>query len=1143
MHLRGEDLILSATDLSAFAACPHLTTLGHRAALGGPKPPKFDDPSAEVLRRRGLEHEARILEEFRGQGLAVEEIPEEEGRSGNAAARAEATLGAMRRGADVIYQGCLSDGRWMGLPDFLRRVERPSGLGGWSYEVVDAKLAREAKAGAVLQITLYSSLLSAAQGTDPEHMHLALGRGGGTERFRYHDFAAYARSVQGRLLAALVAGPGAATYPEPVEHCDVCAWRPVCQERWRSDDHLSLVAGIGRKQWRELEERGVPTLAALARLPLPLQPELEGVSDASLERVREQARIQLEGREVGEHRYELFTGVGEGFGLARLPEPGPGDLFFDIESDPHALEDGLEYLFGYCGPDLAFTARWALNRAEERSVFEEFVDMVTARLERWPGLHVYHYGHYEVVALKRLAGRYGSREAELDRLLRGAVFVDLHRVVTQSLRASVESYSIKKLEPLFGYEREVELRTANSALSHFEAWLALGTSERRTSELLRQIEGYNRDDCVATAGLRDWLEERREELRRLTGEPVPRPVAPSPEPDDEAQEQLERVALLMARLAEGVPEDVEQRTPEQQARWLLAQMLEWHRRENKSFWWRHFEWLSCTDEELIRDRSALGGLEYVGVVETVQRSRVHRYRFPRQEHGFGPGDRPYDPATWRETRKSPGGVRAVDDARGFIDLKRAANSEVPHPTALIPHDLVSDVPLRESLLRLAESVVEHGLEAAPERAAVSLLLAQPPAVGQAPGEALRRPGEDTLLAGRRLALSLRSSVLPVQGPPGSGKTHTGARMILDLLRAGKRVGVTSNSHKVIGQLLDKVCEAGREERVGVRGIQLNSGSAGCREQGIEKVERNWRRVLDGFRTGEARLAGGTAWLWARPELAGAVDVLVVDEAGQVSLANALAASPAAGSLILLGDPRQLEQPTQGVHPPGADASALGHAAGSALTLPGERGLFLDRTYRLHPDVCRFTSEVFYQSRLEPVAGRGLERQSVDGPGTLRETGLRRVDVEHTGNANESGEETEEVRGLVRGLLRSGSKWTNSEGEVKPLTLEDILVVAPYNAQVGALIQALPDGARVGTVDKFQGQEAPVVIYSLASSSSATAPRGMEFLFSPNRLNVATSRARCLAVLVASPTLYVPACRSVRHMRLANAFCRFAELAS
>ena len=325
MHLYGTDLILSATDLSGFVACPHLTTLNRRAALGGPKPPKFDDPSTEVVRQRGLEHEAQLLNEFREAGLAIAEIPAGEGHSRAARARAKITLDAMHRGVDMIYQGCLFDGRWMGLPDFLRRVERESNLGEWSYEVIDGKLAREAKVGAVLQITLYSSLLSRVQGVDPEHMHLALGRGGGgTERFRYHDFAAYTRSVQCRLLAALEDGAQAGTYPEPVEHCEVCAWKPICRARWRDDDHLSLVAGIARKHRQQLEERGISTLAGLASLPLPVRPQLEGVSEASLGRVRDQARIQLEGREAGEHRYKLFPDVPEGFGLSRLPEPSSG---------------------------------------------------------------------------------------------------------------------------------------------------------------------------------------------------------------------------------------------------------------------------------------------------------------------------------------------------------------------------------------------------------------------------------------------------------------------------------------------------------------------------------------------------------------------------------------------------------------------------------------------------------------------------------------------------------------------------------------------------------------------------------------------------------------------------------------------------
>ena len=476
MHLSGSDLILAATDLSNFLACPHVTTLEVSARRGGPKPPKYPDPAKEVLRKRGLEHEQNVLRAFQDGGLSVWEIPRASAESPAARWRVQAatTLEAMRSGTDVIYQGCLFDDRWIGLPDFLKRVDRPSDMGDWSYEVIDAKLAREAKAGAVLQITLYSDLLSRVQSIAPERMHLALGRmGGGSESFRYNDFAAYYRSVRRRLQGAVDSHRHDATYPEPVEHCDVCTWKPMCQKRWREDDHLSLVAGITRKQRARLEDRGVRKLADLGQLDLPLDPPLASVSGSALKSIRDQARIQLEGRDEARYRYELFADVGEGLGLTRLPEPCEGDLFFDIESDPHVLDEGLEYLFGYCDVSDAFEGLWALSRTAEKKAFEQFMDIVTARLNEYPSLHVYHFGSYEPAALKRLASRHSTREEQLDRLLRAEVLVDLHRIVKQSLRASVESYSIKKLEPLFSFEREVDLREANSALAHFEAWQTL----------------------------------------------------------------------------------------------------------------------------------------------------------------------------------------------------------------------------------------------------------------------------------------------------------------------------------------------------------------------------------------------------------------------------------------------------------------------------------------------------------------------------------------------------------------------------------------------------------------------------------------------------------------------------------------------
>jgi uncharacterized protein len=734
--------------------------------------------------------------------------------------------------------------------------------------------------------------------------------------------------------------------------------------------------------------------------------------------------------------------------------------------------------------------------------------------------------------------------------------VDLYRVVRQGLRASVESYSIKKMEPLYGFERDEDIRSANAALADFEAWLELGAEGHEDRSLLEAIEAYNRDDCISTLELRDWLESLRPELEALSGAPVPRPGPREQAPSDGLSEHLERVAALVSALTDGVPVDPAERTPEQHARWLLAQLLGWHRREDKSFWWQYFAHLEYTDEELLEDRSTLGGLSYEGVVDRVKQSLVHRYRFSPQEHDFRAEDTPRDPATGG----SVGTVVAVDGSRGTIDLKRGVRSDVPHPSALIPFDHVDTRVQRDSLLALAESVVAVGLGGDPgRRVAADLLLRQSPGVGQAAGAPLTTDDEDPLAAAIRLALALDRSVLPVQGPPGSGKTFSGGRMILALLQAGKRVGVTSNSHKVISNLLEAVYEAADEAGVGVEAIQKAKKQDRYERPEIVQATIN-QEVHDALVTGAVPLAAGTAWLWSRPEMKGTLDVLFVDEAGQMSLANVLAVSQAADSLILLGDPQQLDQPQKGVHPPGADASALEHLLNGEPTVPPDRGLFLPKTWRLHPEICAYTSELFYRGRL--TAKEWLANQRVDAVDPFEGSGLRFIPVQHTGNRNHSPEEVAVVAGLVNGLVGRGmgrdagrraaagvgagegvtASWTNKDGVPLDLTLEDILVVAPYNAQVSALLQALPSGARVGTVDKFQGQEAPIVIYSMATSSAEEAPRGMEFLFSANRLNVATTRARCLAVLVGNPAVLAPICRAPRQMQLANAFCRFAELA-
>ena len=1174
-HANGQ-LLFSATDLSRHLACNHLTSLRRSVAFGELEPPPpYDDPRAEVLRQRGLEHEQRLLDQLATDGRTVETItpPDTPFSHRDPVAAAARTRDAMRRRTDVIYQGRLEDegGRWSGYPDFLLRVDRPCMLGGWSYEVLDTKLARRAKGEALLQLLLYSDLLTLAQGVEPELMHLALG-GAGSENpasFRVAEYAAYYRAVRQRFEAH--AASPADTYPESVEHCGVCEWQQDCVARRRADDHLSLVAGITRGQRARLAELEVTTMAALGALRLPVSPRLDGIGEAALARIREQARVQDQARREGRRIHEFVTPVEPDKGLAALPEPSDGDVFFDLEGDIFAADGGLEYLFGVVDRDGNYNPSWALDPASEKRVFERFIDDVMARWEQHPGFHIYHYGAYETTAVKRLMSCYATREDEVDRLLRGRVFVDLHRVVRQGLRASVESYSIKKLEPFYGFARAVDLATATRALIQAEARLESGDTAGVPDPLRTEIEGYNRDDCLSTLRLAAWLEQRRRELQALTGQPVPRPALRDEERDQEPETAVETTALFEA-LTAGLPVDDAELDDEQRARRLLAHLLEFHRREDKSMWWEFFHRCGFTEEEHVASRATLGALTCEGEAGKVKRSVIHRYRFPDQPHDVKVGDSPKNPDTAESDelkRGFCGTVVALDETGGTIDLKRGRSSPVPHPAALVPFDNVPNTVLRESLARLAEAVVSGGFAAdSPRRAAFDLLGRVPPRIeppasppnasGFGVRDGLAAQGEAPLDAVQRIAPRLDRSVLPVQGPPGSGKTYTGARMILDLLVGGVRVGVTANSHKVISNLLAAVCDAadeppvengqaggesaarpGRQAPVDIRGIQKANDGDGCSDERIALAGSN-DEVAEALATGEANLAAGTAWLWAREGMAGTVDVLVVDEAGQMSLANTLAVCQAAGSLVLLGDPRQLDQPILGVHPPGADVSALGHLLGESATVDPSRGVFLDQTWRMHPDICAFTTEQFYEGRLRPQPA--LRRQTVAGPGPLAGHGLRFIPVEHTGNTNASAEESECVAALIGELLAAGAAWVDREGIRKPLTLQDVLVVAPYNAHVAVLRSTLPTGARVGTVDKFQGQEAPIVIYSMATSSADEAPRGMEFLYSLHRLNVATSRARCVAAIAASPALLTPDCHTPEQMRLANPFCRFLELA-
>ena len=616
------------------------------------------------------------------------------------------------------------------------------------------------------------------------------------------------------------------------------------------------------------------------------------------------------------------------------------------------------------------------------------------------------------------------------------------------------------------------------------------------------------------------------------GTEIARPEPGDGAPNETISEWLEKINTLIERLTNDIPADPEDRSQEQHARWILANILDFHRREQKAIWWEYFRLADLSAEDLLDERASIAGLTFIAEVGVKARAPIHRYKFPPQETELR-GDEPLMNIGGNKL----GTLNAISFENLTVDIKKRQDSARIHPEAVFAHKVIDNKVLADSLVRIGEYVADNGLIGnGLYQAARDLLMKQAPRISGVP---IRFDGEKALDAALRIAQKFDGGVIPIQGPPGSGKTFTGGRMICELVRHGKKVGVTANSHKVIRNLLDSCIKAADERGVDVQCVQKPEPRN--TEEDIPRLSlvKNNDKLFASLR-GNCQVAGGTAWLWSRPEALNSVDVLFVDEAAQMSLANVLAVSQAAQTIVLLGDPQQLDQPMQGSQPEGTEVSALTHILDGKHTISADKGLFLEETWRLHPDICKFTSELFYDGKLH--SKDELVVQVINSGGAIQGSGLRYISVDHSGNQNCSPEEADVIHDLVNNILHNKSTWVDRYGTETPVTIEDILIISPYNAQVFEIQQRLP-GARVGTVDKFQGQEAPVAIYSTATSSHAASSRGMEFLYSLNRLNVATSRARCVSILVGSPQIFEAKCRTPRHIQLANTFCRYLEMAN
>lgn len=1141
--------IHSAHDLTARMGCDHRIALDLAGQAGLIEVAATQSPvMLQLAKQRGDLHEGRVLEQLRRERLSLIEIPRPSRSRESYRQAATATRDALDRGVDVVAQACFFDEEFLGLADFVIR-------GRDGYEIYDTKLARRAKPDALLQLAAYSEQLAALGHPLPRSMHVWLGDGT-IASHAVDDVLPKLHAVRADLLAQLAAGPVMPTplWGERRSACAACPWQEHCQDGRVAARDLSLVAGMRADQRRKLHEAGIRTVEQLGTAGPDDRPER--MSEKSFERLRHQARLQAEQHRSrsaanpdGVVRAEHFSDDG----LRLLPPASPGDVWFDMEGDPFARSgDGLEYLFGLVtvdergDDDPQFTPKWAHDTAAEKSTFEEFVDRMQERIARWPDLHIYHYASYEHTALKRLAGQYGTREDVIDDWLRGGRLVDLMKVFKGSFRISQDSYSIKKLEPLYGLVRDQDVMTAGDSVVDYEDYLALvaaGESVAARAKL-DGIAEYNEVDCVSTLRLDRWLRTFAESAREpdvpLPPSPLGPPAPPAPPVGAAAGGAAGRSAGQgtsdddLADLVAGVP--IEGRDPDQQARSLAHAAVGYSRRESRPQWWEHFERLDAAAADWESDRNVL--LVDSGVADPWVPKKTNRHRglsLDLAEDALiehAPGATVYlvydeaPPGTKQGQANGRGWSEAVvvahGDGRLVVKAETSPLSEPEFtelPVAVFPEAVVRSGTVETQVREFAQEWCSR-LPAAPACAVVDVLRRSAPRLlGGADLPRTDDRGADILAAVRQLD----DSFLAVQGPPGAGKTHIAAEVITALVADGWRIGVVAQSHKAVENVLDKAIELG-----------LPTDRVAKKPKKGSRARRDYHAVDPARILAEpgGALIGGTAWQFTGQAIADSLplDLLIVDEAGQFSLGYLISVWRAARNLLLFGDPQQLDQVSQGTHPEPVDLSALAWLAEGSDVLPERFGYFLDQTRRMHPALTAVVSRLSYERRL--TSHECVLDRSLDGVAP----GVHPVVVGHADNTVRSDEEVDTVVELVMAHL--GLRWSDANG-TRPLRPDDILVVAPYNAQVEAIRVALRGAGlsdvAVGTVDRFQGQEAAVVIVSMTTSSTQDVPRGFEFVLSRNRLNVAISRAQWAAHVVHSPQLGAHPPATARELELLGAF--------
>lgn len=1142
-------LVFSATDLAIASECQWAQVrridkaLGHSITV-----PEDEDEMLKRAGKLGDVHELKKLEAYRKQlpGAVIEiERPDRDDKSRSMESQmtelSAKTLEALKSKAPVVFQGTFFDGEFQGFADFL--VLTPEG----EYAVYDTKLARRVKITALIQLAAYSHQLQLNGIPTSSKVHLILGDMSETT----HDLSDILPTylLRRRKMLALIesrvtnmnSGAGPSPWNDPsFVACGRCA---VCEPNVKENDDLLLISDMRMENRIKLMAAGITTATELAESTLGA---VEDLNPKTFEKNRAQARIQLETKKQPDSKIpaiELF----DPSALGALPKPSPGDIFFDFEGDPLYQEGrfwNLDYLFGYVDENNEFDPIWAHSIAEEKGALQRFVNIVRGRLEKHPDMHIYHYASYEKTHLLSLAARHGIEEKFVNDLASKHVLVDLYPIVRRSMLVGAPSYSLKDVEPIFMSDDErTGVSKAVDSVVEYANYCELVLNEQfdEAEAKLADIAQYNKYDCKATLGLRNWLLElaKRNNIE-LAGTGADDPNARESKPPHPLFEEL-------MSLIGDVP--VADRSPDQTAIALSAAAIEFHRREDAMFWAGHFgrlkdpmeEWFNNKDVFIVNDVEVESGWRKVGKANNLRR-RLKIHSTPAPGSSLKVGDSVgllYSPLSPVSTSEVPPSWRRITDcdvaemidSSTFIVEEKLFTGVSEYddiPEAVAPVKSFPTVNIKIAIESWAQRVFDSHPNFFDDPALDMLRKRSPFPAPLSPVNSDSAASDIV-----KTLLGIETGTLAVQGPPGSGKSFNGGKVIADLvLNHGWKIGVVAQGHATVFNLLKSVVKAGLQKELIGKGVE---------KPDLKALEESppafWTPYLKGtdslfISEHDSFVIGGSIYDFTKTEqiAPGSLDLIVIDEAGQFSLANTIAASTVASRMLLLGDPQQLPQVTQGTHPEPIDVSALGWLAGDQEVMPAEFGYFLPSSWRMNEPVCEVISKNFYDSKL----GSSAKKRSLEGI----DAGFYPITVIHSSNSTESVEEADKVVELVKNLLNR--RWVDEDIDSKlSEAKENIIVVAPYNAQVNLirakLVAAGFGNIPVGTVDKFQGQQAAVAIVSMTASSAADVPRGIEFLLMPNRLNVAISRAKWAAYLLYSPDLLDYKPTNIDNLKLLSRF--------